>query len=124
VRESAFLGEVHFTMSGTMVTLDDRYVKALAPLGDLRASVDEAVHRYTVERITSVISGLQAKDAQWREKYGCDYETFVARSARDKRFIKQVENICKTWEEDLAEWEFCHEGIQDWYQHLQETLLN
>lgn len=116
--------EVYLTMAGMTVTLDDKYVKALAPLGDVRASVDEAIRRYTVERITSIIADLQAKDARWREKYGCDYETFVARSAKGKKFIKDIEKFCKTWEEDLAEWEFCHEGIQDWYRHLQETLLN
>jgi hypothetical protein len=31
--------------------------------------------------------------------------------------------ISKTWELDLADWEFCHKGIEDWTKKLQAILL-
>ncbi|MCK4416991.1 MAG: hypothetical protein KAV99_02350 [Candidatus Latescibacteria bacterium] len=107
------------------ISLPDKYTRALAPLGDLKETVDKALQRYLVEQITSKIAELQAKDKAWREKYGCDYETFLARTAEDETFVEHIQrDICKTWELDLAQWEFCRKGIQDWYQHLQETLLS
>ena len=42
----------------------------------------------------------------------------------DEEFIKSVEvKISKTWEVDLADWEFCHKGIEDWTRKLQDILL-
>lgn len=107
------------------ISLPDKYVRALTPLGDLKEAIDKALQRYIVEQITSKIVELQAQNKAWTEKYGCDYDTFVARTAEDEAFVKHIErDICKTWELDLAEWEFCHKGMEDWYQHLQETLLS
>lgn len=106
------------------VVVRDKYVRALKPLGDLQQAVDKALQRYTIEQITAKIAELKLRDQAWRAKYGCDYETFVERMASDEAFVTHVEqNISKTWELDLAEWEFCHKGTQDWTQHLQEILL-
>ncbi|MCK4316759.1 MAG: hypothetical protein KAX24_13405, partial [Anaerolineae bacterium] len=60
----------------------------------------------------------------FQAKYGCDYGVFVERTASDEEFLQEIEaTISKTWELDLAEWEFCHKGIEDWTQRLQIILL-
>lgn len=106
------------------VTVPDKYARILEPLGDLQHAVDEALRRYTVEQVTAKIAELRQRDRTWQAKYGCDYETFAERMASDEAFLAHVEQtISKTWELDLAEWEFCHKGAQDWTQHLQTILL-
>lgn len=106
------------------VAIQDKFAQTLAPLGDLRQAVDTALRRYAIEQITSKVTELRRRDQEFVHKYGCDYGTFKKRSARDGLFVANVEkNISKTWELDLAEWQFCHEGAQDWTQRLQEILL-
>ncbi len=44
-----------------------------------------------------------------------DYSTFLQRSSEDEAFIHCLEsNVEKIWKIDLADWEFCHQGIEDW----------
>jgi len=106
------------------VAIQDRFAQMLAPLGDLRQTVDVALRRYAIEQITTKVTELRRRDQEFARKYGCDYETFKSRSARDERFVANVEqNISKTWELDLAEWQFSHEGARDWVQRLEEILL-
>lgn len=106
------------------VAVQDKYVRALEPLGGLQQAVDVALQRYAIEQITAKIAELRQHDREWQAKYGCDYGTFVQRIANDEDFVTRVEEtINKTWELDLAEWEFCHKGAQDWTRHLQAILL-
>jgi hypothetical protein len=106
------------------VAVQDKYVRVLEPLGDLQGAVDVALQRYAIEQITAKIAELRQRDQAWQAKYGCDYDTFVQRSASDEGFVAHVEEtISKTWELDLAEWEFCHKGVKDWTRHLQAILL-
>ena len=107
------------------VAIQDRFAQMLAPWGDLRQTVDVALRRFAIEQITTKINELRRRDQEFAVKYGCDYETFKRKSARDTQFVADVEgNISRVWELDLAEWQFCHEGVRDWSQHLQEILLD
>jgi formylmethanofuran dehydrogenase subunit D len=106
------------------VTVEDKYVEALAALGDINSAVEVALQRYTIEQITAKISDLRRKDAMYKEKYGQDYPNFSAKIAIDEKFVKKIENkINNTWEIDLAEWEFCYKGIEDWTEKLKNILL-
>ncbi len=106
------------------VAIPERYVKILAPLGELEKTVDLALQRYAVEQIVARITELRQRDRGFQTKYGCGYEAFVEQTARDEEFVREVEaTISKTWELDLVEWEFCHKGIKDWAQRLQTILL-
>jgi hypothetical protein len=106
------------------VAIPERYVEILIPLGELEKTVDQALQRYAVEQIAARITELRQRDRDFEAKYGCDYEAFIERTARDEEFVREIEDkISKTWELDLAEWEFCHKGIEDWTQRLQTVLL-
>lgn len=96
------------------VAIPERYIETLAPLGRLEETVGLALQRYAIERIAARIAELRQRDRNFQTKYGCDYETFVERTASDEEFVREIEaTISKTWELDLAEWEFCHKGVRD-----------
>ncbi len=77
-----------------------------------------------MELLTAKINQLRHQASAYQKRYGLDYPTFVQRIAEDSAFVQQVEaNISKTWELDLAEWEFCYEGVKDWTHKLQDILL-
>jgi len=106
------------------VTIQDKYVEALEALGDVQTAVGLALQRYTIEQITAKIAQLRQRAAEYQAKYGLDYSTFVHRVAEDESFVHDVEtNISPTWEIDLADWEFCTKGIEDWTNKLQTILL-
>jgi hypothetical protein len=108
----------------TTVTVQNKFAEILASFGDVQESVNAAVQRYTIEKITSKITELRHKDEEFQKKYGMDYSAFAKRTSEEDEFIKNVEtNISKTWEADLAEWEFCHKGVEDWTKKLQDILL-
>lgn len=108
----------------TTVTIQNKFTEILAAFGDVQESVNAAVQRYTIEQITTKITELRRKDEEFQKKYGSEYSAFAKRTSEDKEFIKNVEvNISKTWEVDLADWEFCHKGVEDWTKKLQDILL-
>jgi lipase chaperone LimK len=108
----------------TTVTVSDKFTEILASFGDLQESVNAAVQRYTIEQITTKINELRRKDETYQKKYGSDYSAFAKRTSEDEAFVENVEaNISKTWEADLADWEFCHKGVEDWTRKLQDILL-
>jgi DNA-binding transcriptional regulator YiaG len=110
----------------TMVTVSikDEYAEILTTLGDLHMAIDRAVQRYTLDQITAKIAELRQKDASYRTKYGMDYPAFAHRIATDESFVQDIEaRENKMWERDLAEWEFCYKGIEDWMHKLQSVLL-
>jgi len=108
----------------TTVAVREEYARLLEPLGNLEEAVETALRRYAIERIVEKIAELRRRERKWQAKYGCDYDTFVRRTASDEEFVCHIEQtISKTWELDLAEWEFCHQGVRDWSQHLQALLL-
>jgi hypothetical protein len=106
------------------ILVPEQYVETLAPLGPLEETVNLALRRYAVEQIASRIVELAQRDRDFQAKYGCDYATFIERTASDEAFVQEIEaTVSKTWELDLAEWEFCHEGVADWTQRLETILL-
>ena len=108
----------------TTISINDKYIEVLSAFGDLQEAIDLALRRYTIEQVTSKIAELRHKDAQYQAKYGLDYLAFAQRIAEDETFLKEVEtSINKTWEFDLADWEFCYKGIEDWTRTLQTILL-
>ena len=108
----------------TTVTVSDKFTEILASFGDLQDSVNAAVQRYTIEQITTKVNELRRKDESYQKKYGLEYLAFAKRTGEDEEFVKNVEsNISKTWEVDLADWEFCHKGVEDWTKKLQDILL-
>ncbi len=107
----------------TTIAVQDKYAEILTTFGDLQESVNTALQRYAIEQITSKIKELRQRSAKYQNRYGLDYPTFSQRIAEDEAFLEHVEaTICKTWEIDLADWEFCHKGIDDWVRKLQEVL--
>ena len=106
------------------VFIKDEYAEILSTMGDLQANIDVALQRYAIETITQKINELRQKDESYTAKYSLSYPDFAEKTAADLDFVNHVESsIDKTWEVDLADWEFCHKGIEDWMQTLKTILL-
>jgi hypothetical protein len=106
------------------VIVKDKYVEALTAFGDLQVAIDLALQRYTIEQITAKVADLRQRETGYQTKYGMDYPSFSQRIAKDENFVEEIEaNIEKNWEIDLADWEFCYEGIREWTQKLEVILL-
>lgn len=106
------------------VSIKDEYVEVLSVLGDLQAAMDLAIQRYTIEQITAKVAELRQRNAQYQAKYGMDYLAFSQRVSEDEIFINHLElKVNNLWEIDLADWEFCYKGIEDWTRKLQHILL-
>ena len=108
----------------TTVAIREKYVEVLSALGDMQSAVDLALQRYTIEQITARIAELRRRDGDYGNKYGMDYLTFAQRTGAEEGFVNQIERqVSKTWEIDLADWEYCYEGAKDWTRQLQSILL-
>ncbi len=108
----------------TTIAISEKYVEVLSAFGDMQSAVDLALQRYTIEQITARIAELRRRDADYRLKYGLEYPVFARRTSEDEGFVGQIERqVSKTWEIDLADWEFCYEGAKDWTRRLQTILL-
>lgn len=108
----------------TTIDIPEKYVEVLSVLGDVQTAVDLALQRYTIEQITTKLAQLRQRDHDYQAKYGMDYFTFTQRIAHDEAFVHQIETtISSLWEQDLADWEFCVKGVEDWTQTLQSLLL-
>src|SRR5437867_13104686 len=106
------------------VSIKDAYAEVLTAFGELQEAIDLALKRYTIEQITAKVDELRQRDAMYRAKYGRDYPTFAHGVAGDEQLVNHIEaRVDKMWEIDLADWEFCYKGIQDWIQKLQTILL-
>ena len=106
------------------IPVQEKYVNVLSAFGDIQTVIETAVRRYTLERITTKITELQQRENAYQAKYGLDYPTFAQRTAEDEEFVTQIETTISTlWENDLADWEFCYKGVQDWTHTLQTILL-
>ena len=108
----------------TTVSVQDKFIEILTSFGDLQESVNAALQRYTIDQITTKINELRRRDAEYETRYGLEYSVFSKRIGEDQEFVENVESkISKVWEVDLADWEFCHKGIEDWTKKLQDILL-
>ena len=108
----------------TTVSIKDEYVEILTAFGDIQIAMDLAVQRYTIEQITTKVAELKNRAATYGAKYGMDYPTFARRITEDEAWIEKIEaDGEKLWEIDLADWEFCYKGIEDWTKKLQTILM-
>ena len=104
------------------VQVKEEYAVILEPLQE---SVDEAVHRYALEKVQARILGLEQQAQDWEEKYGCSYDLFAYRTATDEEYVKQLDATLATqqWEGDLISWEFDTEALREWRRHLQTLSI-
>lgn len=108
----------------TTITIADKYANTLRTFGNLQEAVDLALQRYTIEQITHAISQLRQRETVYRAKYNTDYATFAQQTAQDSAYVAQITaTITPLWEQDLLDWEFCQQGIEEWTQTLQTLLL-
>ena len=106
------------------VAVQDKFAEVLTTFGDLQEGVDAALQRYTIDQIGTKITELRRRNTEYQSRYGLEYPDFSRRVAEDEEFVRYVEtNINKMWELDLADWEFCYKGIEDWTRKLQDILL-
>ena len=106
------------------VAVQDKFAEVLTTFGNLQEGVDAALQRYTIDQIGTKITELRRKNAEYQSQYGLEYPDFSQRIAEDEEFVRYVEtNINKMWELDLADWEFCYKGVEDWTRKLQNILL-
>jgi len=106
------------------VSIPDKYAEMLRVLGDVPAAIDLALQRYTIDQITGRLAELRQREAGYVARYGLNYVTFAQRTATDEDYVVQIETqVSKVWEADLADWEFCHKGTQEWTRRLQSLLL-
>jgi hypothetical protein len=103
----------------SMVMVSKKYADILAPLGDVEQTVDEALRRYTVERIGQRIAELRRQIRPWEEKYGCTYEVFYARVTGDEEYVAHLRQGHPTWERDFQQWEFYVEEMREWIARLE-----
>ncbi|MGB3310268.1 MAG: hypothetical protein WA939_09185 [Nodosilinea sp.] len=85
------------------ISIKDEYAEVFSTLGDLQATIDIALQRYAIEKITQKITELRQQDNGYAAKYGMGYADFSAKVSADIEFVNHVEQaIEKTWEIDLA----------------------
>ena len=101
------------------VLVKEAYAEILDPLQE---SVDEALHRYALDKVQARIIEMEQRVQQWEEKYGCSYDLFTHHTATDEDYVKQLETDPETqqWEGDLVSWEFDVEELREWRRHLQK----
>jgi hypothetical protein len=106
------------------IAIHQKYIQALQVFGDLQETIEQALQRYAVERITEKIVKLSEREKAYQAQYGMKYPLFEKKIAEDYDFATHVEkDIALTWELDLADWEFCYKGIQDWTRKLTTILM-
>jgi len=112
-------------MSSTDAIIRGNYTEIIHLFGkDLQSSVDAALQKYLIDLITSEIARLRKKELMFESKYQCDYQVFSQRMSEDEEFVINIEkNVNRMWENEMAEWEFCHKGINDWTRKLQNILM-
>ncbi len=116
------INQEHLAMQS--ISIKDEYAEVFSTLGDLQAAIDTALQRHAIEKITQKINELRHQDVAYATKYGMSYTDFSTKASTDVEFVNHVEqSIEKTWEIDLANWEFCQRGIEDWMQKLQTIML-
>lgn len=103
----------------TTLTLDTKYINILEALGNLNETLEEAVRRYSVERIGEQIGRLQREILVFQNKYGLPYEQFYARITTDNEFVENLRHTHPTWERDFNAWEYYVKELSEWLGHLE-----
>ncbi len=103
------------------ISVQEKFIEILTSFGDLQESVNVALQRYTIDQVTNKVNELRRRDDVYKARYGLEYPIFARRIAEEPGFAQNVETtISKVWEVDLADWEFCHKGVEDWTKKLQD----
>ncbi len=112
-------------MDTSSAVIKNNYIEVLYSFGkDLQSAVDTALQKYLIDLITSKIAELRKKELLFEAKYECDYQSFSQNISESDEFVINIEeNVNKMWENELAEWEFCYKGIDDWSKKLRNILL-
>jgi len=107
------------------VRVKDAYLEVFRPFGDVQGVVDSALQHYAIEKANEKIAALRRKIKVWEDKYGCTYEVFAYRTARDEEYVQELNHNPQTamWEGDLIVWEFQARELAEWYQRLQDILI-
>lgn len=105
------------------ILLNSKYADILAPLGDVQQAVDEALHRYAVEKIGERIGELRHAIRLFEQRYGYSYEAFYAHVAADENFVAGLRAINSTWERDFHQWEFYVEELREWLNRLEQLSM-
>jgi len=106
------------------VAIKEVYIDLLRNFGDISTEIDLALKRHAIEQITQKIAELRQRELSYQTKYGLTYTQFKQHLIEDEAFVIQIEtHVNKLWELDLADWEFCYQGINDWTHQLQTTSL-
>jgi hypothetical protein len=100
------------------VTVREEYAEILAPL---QVSVDDALHKYALDKTRSRILELEQRLATFEERYGCSYDLFAYRTAMDEAYVRHLDEDPTTqeWEGDQLAWEFDAEELREWRHRLQ-----
>jgi len=107
------------------IIINDKYANVISSFNtDLQSAVDLALQRYLIDCLTARIADLRKKDNIFKDRYGCEYNTFFQMISEDEEYVNYIEReINNLWETDQANWEFCHKGIDDWTKELQNILM-
>jgi hypothetical protein len=95
------------------LTLNPKYVDVLRAFGSLEETVEEAIHRYAVERINERIEKLRSEVLTFETKYGMSYEQFYNRIMADDEFVENLWNSNPTWKVDFSAWEYYVEALTE-----------
>jgi hypothetical protein len=90
----------------------------------LKEDIDDVLHEHAIEQLERRILEVSQNIQLWEEIYGCDYETFIYRTATDETYVQQLNAEVETqmWEGDLISWEFEMREFETWQSHLQQLL--
>ncbi len=105
------------------ILVKEKYLETLSALGNVETEVEHALQRYTVEQVAAKITQLRQRAQGYEERYRLSYAAFVEQTSQDEAFVQALEATGHTmWEIDLAEWEFCQKGVEDWTRQLHAIL--
>ena len=106
----------------TTIQVRDDLVETLRLFGDAESVVSDALKRYAVQQCVERIDRAVHKAKAYEAQYQCDYRTFSTRVQTDDDFLRTVEAVNPTWEEDAMEWEIRLREAETWTKRLEDTL--
>ncbi len=108
------------------IRLNDQYSEIFRAFSmEPKRAVERAIQHYAVTLISEKIDELKRRDQDFREKYECDFKEFATQTAKNEAYLEKLEEAGHwMWESDLAEWEFCRKGMDDWTQRLTHILMS
>jgi hypothetical protein len=111
----------HERTAGMTVQVKEIYSKVYEAL---KEDIDDVLREHAIEQLEQRIVETSQNIQLWEEKYGCDYETFLYRTATNEAYVRQLNVNVETqmWEGDLISWEFEMRELEAWQSHLHQLL--